>query len=86
MCNSISGNTTGLSHEGTEALTLPSSWWGDPTGPSGDGPGSGDSVVVTGAGSVAVTPVLTAPDETCPYIFADGFDLDHLAPWDTAVP
>jgi hypothetical protein len=86
MCNSFVGNTTAVDHGGTAALTLLSNWWGDPSGPSGEGPGSGDSIVVAGTGSVDFTPWLAAVDAPCPYVFADGFESEDTSTWSTTVP
>jgi hypothetical protein len=57
--NCIVGNTAGLVQNGSESLWFAKNWWGDASGPSGDGPGSGDSVSVTGSGSVDFTPFAT---------------------------
>lgn len=57
--NCIAGNGVGLSQSGSEALLFENNWWGDASGPSGDGPGTGDSVSVTGSGSVDFTPFAT---------------------------
>ncbi len=86
MCNSIAGNATGVRHLGTADLTLENAWWGAADGPSGVGPGSGDAVVVTGAGSVDFTPWLVAAGATCPLVFADDFELGSLAAWSASVP
>lgn len=86
MCNSIVGNTTGVDHAATTALNLRSNWWGDPSGPSGTGPGSGDSIVVSGSGTADFTPWLTSPDAPCPYLFADGFELDNTSRWSSSTP
>ena len=86
MCNSITGNSTGVDHSGTSTLTLQSNWWGDPTGPSGAGPGSGDSIVVTGSGAVDFTAWLDAADAVCPYVFADGFESGNTQVWDDISP
>jgi parallel beta-helix repeat protein len=42
--NSISGNATGVSNNSTNLFDASCNWWGDPSGPSGVGPGSGDTV------------------------------------------
>ncbi len=86
MCNSITGNSTGVDHSGTATLTLQSNWWGDLSGPSGAGPGSGDSIVVTGSGSVDFTAWLAAADASCPYVFADGFEFGNTQAWDDVGP
>jgi hypothetical protein len=86
ICNSFVGNSTGVQHEGNATLTLRSNWWGDPSGPSGEGPGSGDSVAVTGIGSVDFTPWLPVGDAPCPYVFEDGFESDDTSRWSSTVP
>jgi hypothetical protein len=42
--NDISGNTAGVSNTGGGTLDATYNWWGDGSGPSGLGPGSGDAV------------------------------------------
>lgn len=55
--NNIWGNTTyGLQNLAT-AISAPHNWWGDASGPSGIGPGTGDAI----AGLVTFTPFLTTP-------------------------
>ncbi|PAP76482.1 T9SS type A sorting domain-containing protein [Rubrivirga marina] len=69
--NNIAGNVIGVlaegsggGREGGARVLAPDNWWGDPSGPSGDGPGAGDSVFgpvdygdwLTEAGGVVVTP------------------------------
>ena len=54
--NCLTGNGTGLAHDGTGALLFEQNWWGAAGGPSGVGPGAGDSIAVTGTGSVDFTP------------------------------
>ena len=50
--DAMQGNTSaGLSSTAASAIGATSSWWGDPSGPSGSGPGSGDAV--TGPADVA---------------------------------
>lgn len=43
-CNEISGNTAGLNNTTGTLLNFESNWWGAANGPSGVGPGSGDTV------------------------------------------
>ncbi|MBP7147243.1 MAG: right-handed parallel beta-helix repeat-containing protein [Acidobacteria bacterium] len=40
----IVADTHGVTNNTAEPLTVGDSWWGDPSGPSGEGPGSGTSV------------------------------------------
>ncbi len=43
--NQISGNTTGITNEdAANILNAENNWWGDASGPSGFGPGTGDAV------------------------------------------
>lgn len=56
--STITGNgTAGLDNQHTNPVLAQNNWWGDPTGPSGDGSGSGDAVV----GNVLYDPWLTEP-------------------------
>jgi len=87
-CNDIEGN-------GAEGLRLWSSvdldatfvWWGDPSGPSGEGPGSGDSVL-SGPGTITFDPWLlqsiTSPASLCE-IFSSGMDSGSIHEWDRVV-
>jgi hypothetical protein len=59
--NNISGNSAGANYGGTETIDVECNWWGAFGGPSGDGPGTGDSVNATGGGSLDFEPWLTAP-------------------------
>ena len=43
-CNDISGNEYGILNVGTVEVDAENNWWGDATGPSGLGPGTGDAV------------------------------------------
>lgn len=64
--NCIEGNTVGFEQlDGSTALVFENNWWGDASGPSGIGPGSGDAIDVSGTGSVDFEPFLTALPEHC---------------------
>jgi len=64
--NCIVGNDVGLRHAGSATgLSAALDWWGEATGPSGLGAGSGDAIEVTGSGSVDFEPWLTAPGAGC---------------------
>jgi len=43
-CNDISGNEYGILNVGTVEVDAENNWWGDASGPSGVGPGTGDGV------------------------------------------
>ncbi len=57
--NCLEDNLAGLAHHGNAAIVFEDQWWGAADGPSGIGAGSGDSIQVTGTGSVDFEPVLT---------------------------
>lgn len=85
--NCVSGNDTGLSHEGAAAdLYAADNYWGAVDGPSGVGPGAGDSIVETGAGTVDFTPWLTSPHGVCTIIFSDGFESGGAYAWSLTFP
>jgi len=55
--NSFTGNTTGLANQhASESVTATQNYWGDVDGPSGIGPGSGDSITEVVADSVDYSP------------------------------
>lgn len=57
--NSIVSNTlAGYDNTGGPPQNAENNWWGSPSGPSGDGPGTGDAVL---GGNVDFTPFLTSP-------------------------
>jgi hypothetical protein len=58
--NCLEGNTTGLLDTGSAAIVFDRNWWGAADGPSGDAPGSGDPLSVTGSGGVDYQPFMTA--------------------------
>ncbi len=59
-CNNIEGNEPyGLDNDGTGEVDAEGNWWGDASGPSGKGPGSGDAV----SSNVDYNPWLTTPCE-----------------------
>jgi hypothetical protein len=54
----VYGNSAwGVNNQNDVAVDARHSWWGDPSGPAGDGPGSGDAVL----GNVLYTPWLAQP-------------------------
>jgi hypothetical protein len=56
-CNSIWQNTDGVINYNTHVFNAENNWWGHPTGPSGAGPGKGDTV----SPNVDFTPWLDDP-------------------------
>lgn len=53
----IMSNGNGLNNANPTLVSAENNWWGDSTGPGGDGPGGGDTVF----GNVSYTPWLTEP-------------------------
>jgi len=86
MNNCVVGNTTGVSHAGSAIdLDLERNWWGAEDGPSGVGPGSGDSIELIGTGTVDFVPWL--PFECGQdFIFVDTFESGDTSEWSTVVP
>ncbi len=66
--NNIVGNNRGVTYAGTETINVEYNWWGSASGPSGAGPGTGDSVPAT----VDFDPWLTASSPCVPLPDADG--------------
>jgi len=71
--------TVGFSHAGTVInVSFDRNWWNAADGPSGVGPGSGDSIEEVGTGTVDFEPWLVQPGEACKQrIFDDGFEACH---------
>jgi hypothetical protein len=85
--NCVVRNGTGLQHEGAEvALFAENNYWGTADGPSGVGPGSGDSIVEVSTGTVDYDPWLTSPLGICTIVFVDGFELGDTTAWSSVVP
>ena len=83
--NCIAGNSSGLLHTGTAIdLFAEDNYWGATDGPSGVGAGSGDTVNVTGSGSVDFDPWLTSPHDVCIFVFVDGFESGGLGEWSSS--
>ena len=87
--NCLSENTTGLSHGGTTiGLRFEYNWWGSADGPSGIGPGSGDSIELSSTGTADYDPWLTHEGAGCGgiVVFADGFESSDTSAWSREVP
>ncbi len=89
QCNDISGNVGGGMYlDNPVDLDARNVWWGDDTGPSGEGPGNGDTVI-SGPGTIYYTPWLEAPfgsSGTNCEIFRTGMDSGTLDEWDRVEP
>ena len=73
--NNIDGNDPGLVNEAADELNATLNWWGSDTGPSGEGPGTGDSV----SENVEFDPWLDAPFDDGPGgITDDGFSVENF--------
>ena len=88
-CNDVAGNMAeGLRLWSAVDLDANLVWWGDPSAPSGEGPGSGDSVL-SGPGTITFAPWLphsiTSPSSLCE-IFRSGMDSGSLYEWERVVP
>jgi hypothetical protein len=68
----VNNELEGLRVESAANADLRYNWWGGADGPSGDGPGSGDSVF----GNFDATPFLTASDGCIPVVSGDTIELD----------
>jgi len=85
--NCITGNNTGLQHEGTEVdLFARNNYWGAADGPSGVGLGSGDPIVELNTGTVDFDPWLTSPVGVCMIVFVDGFESSDTSEWSSVMP
>lgn len=74
--NNIDGNGDGAFYAGGETIDAENNWWGSADGPSGDGPGSGDSVDgASGGGAIDFDPFLTtmAAGTPCTEVAVDHF-------------
>ena len=85
--NCITGNDTGLQHDGTEVdLDARNNYWGAADGPSGVGSGSGDPITESSTGTVDFDPWLTSPGGVCTIIFVDGFESSDTSGWSNVTP
>lgn len=61
-CNDIAGNGDGLYLNSAVTVDARYGWWGDPSGPSAQGPGGGDTVFAEPGGTILFNPWFT---ESC---------------------
>lgn len=65
--NNISGNTVGLTYNGSETIDAENNWWGSATGPTIlSNPGGTGDVIVNPSGSVDYTPFLISLSPCAP--------------------
>ncbi len=80
--NCFQGNGTALSHSGDQPIDLSNNYWGDASGPSGMGSGTGEPIAQTGAGAVTFSPWLTLPPPSCQLpVFTDDFESGDFSTW-----
>jgi hypothetical protein len=83
------GNDSGLYLGTVPTVDARHIWWGDVSGPSGQGPGTGDSIWADGGGTILHDPWLvesfTAPISGCP-IFESDFEIGSVHEWDAWSP
>ena len=58
--NFVGNTVAGLENYNAGTIDATLNWWGDASGPSGIGPGTGDAIINGGAGTVLFDPFLTA--------------------------
>ena len=66
--NSISGNSKGMSYNGSGSIDASNNWWGASDGPGGIGPGSGDDIWPETA-DVLYSPWLTSEPYREPWVY-----------------
>jgi parallel beta-helix repeat protein len=84
-CNDIAGNSSGIYLDDPVVVDARKVWWGSPTGPSGQGPGSGDGIFAEPGGVVTYSPWLSqsfsSTASTCE-LFSSRFESGLLEEWD----
>ncbi len=81
--NCIEDNSIGVTNSTGATVVLESTWWGDASGPSGAGPGTGDSV----SADVDFDPWLTTrPDCGVRLLFLDDFESADTHYWSSTTP
>ena len=87
-CNDIVGNPTGLNLSDSVVVDARWVWWGDPTGPGGQGPGAGDAIYADPGGIIEHQPWLAqsfSSSLTRCEMFGSGFESGLLEEWDVVV-
>lgn len=75
----VNNSNTAINHVGGDPIDAAGNWWGVSDGPSGAGPGNGDSV----SGGVTVAPILTTVPSDC--VFSVAF-AKHASTADDLLP
>ncbi|MEN8163279.1 MAG: right-handed parallel beta-helix repeat-containing protein [Acidobacteriota bacterium] len=84
-CNDIVGNSTGMTLSNAVTVDARWIWWGDITGPSGEGPGAGDTIWFDAGGEILFDPWLqqsfSSQLSVCEF-FSSGFEAGSFGEWD----
>jgi len=88
QCNDIADNTFGMYLDSSVTVDARKVWWGSTTGPSDQGPGTGDGIFAEPGGTITYDPWLPesvlSPTTTCEF-FSSGFESGLLEEWDVVV-
>ena len=88
QCNDIADNDFGLYLNAPVTVDARKVWWGHVSGPSGQGPGTGDGIYAEPGGTITYNPWLmqsiTSPLTDCE-MFGSGFESGLLEEWDVVV-
>ena len=84
-CNDVDGNGFGVYLSNPVTVDARKVWWGSTTGPSNQGPGTGDGVFAEPGGIITFSPWLpdsfSSPTTTCDF-FGSGFETGLFDEWD----
>lgn len=85
QCNDIAGNGFGMYLESQVTVDAQKVWWGNTTGPSDQGPGTGDGIFAEPGGEILHAPWLmqsiSSPLTDCE-MFGSGFESGLMGEWD----
>jgi len=88
QCNDVAGNNFGLYLDAPVALDASKVWWGHVSGPSSQGPGTGDGIFAEPGGTITYNPWLmqsiTSPLTDCE-MFGSGLESGLFEEWDVVV-
>lgn len=88
QCNDVADNDFGLYLDAPVTVDARKVWWGSTTGPSGQGPGTGDGIFAEPGGTITYNPWLmqsiTSPLTDCE-MFGSGFESGLIEEWDVVV-